>query len=95
MSKYIDIKIIIGNERTGKTKLLNKYTNNIFDDAYKQTILFEYGYKINLKDGKLYRFQLLEIAGNDENYGMTKKFATYALGCIIMSDATNIKTREE
>ena len=96
MSQLLDIKIIvIGNSGTGKTKLVNKYTKNFFDDEYKQTIISQFGFKIYEKDEKLYRIQLWDLAGNDKNYMVTKIFAKDAYGCIIISDATDIKTREE
>ena len=96
MSQFKEFKIlIIGDSRTGKTKLLNKYTKDIFDDEYKQTIVTEFGFKIYEKDGKLYRIQLWDLAGNDNNAMVTKIFAKDAHGCVIMFDATNIKTREE
>ena len=96
MSQLLDIKIIvIGNSGTGKTKLVNKYTKNFFDDEYKQTIVSQFGFKKYQKDGKLYRIQLWDLAGNDKNYMVTKIFAKDAYGCIIISDATDIKTREK
>ena len=96
MSQSKDIKIIIiGDTRTGKTKLVNKYTKDIFDDEYKQTIVTEFGFKLYEKDGKLYRIQLWDLAGKDKNAMVAKIFAKDAHGCVIMFDATNIKTREE
>ena len=96
MSQFKEFKIlIIGDSRTGKTKLLNKYTKDIFDDEYKQTIVTEFGFKKYEKDGKLYHIQLWDLAGNDNNAMVRKIFAKDAHGCVIMFDATNIKTREE
>ena len=91
-----DLKIIIiGNSYTGKTSLVNKWTKNIFNDIYKATILSEFGFKIFEKDGKLYRIQLWDVPGQDKNATATKIFAKDAHGCIIVSDATNLQTREE
>ena len=91
-----DLKIIvIGNSCTGKTSLVNKWTKNIFSDTYKETIVSEFGFKIFEKDGKLYRIQLWDLAGQDKNAMVTKIFSKDAHGCIIMSDATNIQTRKE
>ena len=49
-----DLKIIvIGTSGTGKTSLVNKWTKNLFSEAYKATIVSEFGFKIFEKDGKL------------------------------------------
>ena len=91
-----DLKIIvIGASGTWKTSLVNKWTKNLFSEAYKATIVSEFGFKIFEKDGKLYRIQLWDLAGQDKNAMVTKIFAKDAHGCIIMSDATNKQTREE
>ena len=96
MSYRTDFKIIIiGSSGTGKTSLVNKWTKNIFSDIYKATIVSEFGFKIFEKDGKLYRIQLWDLAGQDKNAMVTKIFAKDAHGCIIVSDATNLETREE
>ena len=91
-----DLKIIvIGTSGTGKTSFVNKWTKNIFSDTYKATIVSEFGFKIFDQDGKLYRIQLWDLAGQDKNAMVTKIFAKDAHGCVVMSDATNNETREE
>ena len=91
-----DLKIIvIGTSGTGKTSFVNKWTKNIFNDAYKATIVSEFGFKIFEHENKLYRIQLWDLAGQDQNAFVTKIFAKDAHGCVIMSDATKLKTREE
>ena len=91
-----DLKIIvIGTSGTGKTSFVNKWTKNIFSDTYKATIVSEFGFKIFEQDGKLYRIQLWDLAGQDKNAMVTKIFAKDAHGCVVMSDATNNQTREE
>ena len=91
-----DLKIIvIGTSGTGKTSFVNKWTKNVFSDAYKATIVSEFGFKIFDLDGKLYRIQLWDLAGQDKNAMVTKIFAKDAHGCVVMSDATNNQTREE
>ena len=91
-----DLKIIvIGNSGTGKTSFVNKWTKNIFSDTYKATIVSEFGFKIFEKDGKLYRIQLWDLAGQDKNAMVTKIFAKDSHGYIVMADATNLQTREE
>ena len=74
---------------------MNKWTKNIFSDTYKATIVSEFGFKIFEQEGKLYRIQLWDLAGQDKNAMVTKIFAKDAHGCVVMSDATNIQTRED
>ena len=82
-----DLKIIvIGKSGTGKTSFVNKWTKNIFSDTYKATIVSEYGFKIYEHNGKYYRIQLWDIAG---------QFAKGSHGAIVMCDATNPETRNE
>ena len=91
-----DLKIIvIGTSDTGKTSFVNKWTKNIFSDIYKATIVSEFGFKIFEEDGKLYGIQLLDLAGQDKNAMVTKIFAKDAHCCIVMSEPSNIQTREE
>ena len=95
-SETTDLKIIvIGKSGTGKTSYVNRWTKNIFSESYKATIVSEYGYKIYQHDGKLYRIQLWDIAGQDRNVKLTKTFAKKSHGCIVLSDAINIESRNE
>ena len=91
-----DLKIIvIGTSGTGKTSYVNKWTKNVFSDEYRPTIVSEFGFKVFEHEGKLFRIQLWDLAGQDKNSTVTKIFAKDSLGCIIVSDATNSKTLEE
>ena len=91
-----DLKImVIGKSGTGMTSYVNKWTKNIFTDSYKATIVSEYGFKIVEKNGKYYRIQLWDIAGQDKNAKLTKTFAKGSHGCVVMCDATNLDTRNE
>ena len=91
-----DFKIIvIGKSGSGKTSFVNKWIKNEFTEDYKATIVSEYGFKIYEHDGKFYRIQLWDIAGQDKNAKLTKTFAKDAHGAIVMCDATNPISREE
>ena len=39
-------------------------------------------------DGKLYRIQLWDLAGQDKSASITKIFARDAHGCMVVTDAT-------
>ena len=91
-----DLKIIvIGKSGTGKTSYVNRWTKKTFDENYKATIVSEYGFKIYEHEGKYYRIQLWDIAGQDKNVKITKTFAKNSHGCIIVCDATIPETRNE
>jgi len=91
-----DLKIIvIGTSGTGKTSFVNRWTKNIFNEEYKASIVSEFGFKIFENEGKLYRIQIWDLAGQDKDGTITKIFAKDSHGCVVMSDATNIETRKE
>ena len=95
-SKKFNLKILVlGNSGTGKTNFVNKYTKNIFKDEYKTTIASEFGYKVFEYNDKVYHIKLWDLAGRDKDGMVTQIFAKDAHGCVVMSDATNILTREE
>ena len=84
-----DLKIIvIGSSGTGKTSYVNKWTKNVFPEDYKAPVVSEFGFKIFEHNGKLYRIQIWDLAGQDKNSTITKIFAKDSHGCIILSDAT-------
>ena len=91
-----DLKIIvIGSTGTGKTSYVNKWTKNVFLEEYKATIVSEFGFKVFEQDGKLYRIQLWDLAGQDKNATVTKIFAKDSHGCVIVSDSTKPETLNE
>ena len=91
-----DLKIIVvGSAGTGKTSYVNKWTKNIFNNAYKPTIVSEFGFKVFEHNDKLYRIQLWDLAGQDKNSTITKIFAKESQGCIILSDASKPDSLEE
>ena len=84
-----DLKIIvIGSSGSGKTSFVNKWTKNIFNEEYKATIVSEFGFKVFEHEGKLYRIQIWDLAGQDKNATVTKIFAKDSHGCVIVTDAT-------
>ena len=91
-----DLKIIvIGNSGSGKTSFVRRWTKNIFEESYKATIVSEFGFKVFQIDGKIYRIQLWDLAGQDSNATITKIFAKDSQGCIVVTDATKTESRRE
>lgn len=87
--------IVIGQSGVGKTCYVNKWTKGTFSESYKATIVSEFGFKIFEDNNQLYRIQLWDLAGQDQNATVTKIFAKDAHGCIVMCSAIDKKTREE
>ena len=96
MADYTDLKVIvIGDSGTGKTSFITKWTKNTFSNTYKATNECEFGFKILSIEQTLYRIQLWDITGQDENQKITKIFAKNSHGCIVMTDAANVETRKK
>ena len=92
-----DFKIIVtGNNGTGKSSYVNKWTKNIFSDTYKTTNLPGSESKIfDNNDGRLYRIQIWDLSLQGKYAELTKIFAKDSHGVIIVSDATNSQKRED
>ncbi len=87
--------IIIGESCTGKTSYVRKLQNGSFDDNYKATIEPKFNLiKLEI-DKELYGIQLWEISAQEENLYKIKVCARDSFGCIVMTDATNDKTRKK
>ena len=91
-----DLKIIvIGKSGTGKTSYVNKWTKNEFTEDYKATIVSEYSHKIVDYEGRYYRIQLWDLAGQDKSAKITKTFAKGSHGCVVLCEANRLDTRNE
>ena len=91
-----DLKIIvIGSSGAGKTSFVTKWTKNTFQEDYKATVVSEFGFKVYEHDGKLYRIQIWDLAGQDKNTTVTKIFAKDSHGCVIITDVTRENNLEE
>ena len=73
---------------------MNKWTKNIFSDILKVVIVSEFWFKIFEQEGKLYRIQLWDLAGQNKNAMVTKIFLKDAHECVVMSDDTNLQTKQ-
>jgi len=91
-----DLKIlVVGCSGTGKTSFVKRWTKDEFKENYQATIVSEFGFKIHESNGNCYRIQLWDIGGQDKSPSMAKIFSRDSHGCVIISDATNLKTLEE
>lgn len=88
-----DLKIIIiGNTYSGKTSFVGKYIQDQFPDNYLATIVSDFSFKLHRFKDKLYKVQLWDLAGQDNNTLISRMFCRGAHGVIVMCDITNSKS---
>ena len=93
MYQISDLKIIvIGPPCTGKTSFVNMWTKNIFSEAYKATIVSEFGFRMYDFKGRKFRIQLWDIGGQDKTCAVAKIFAKDSHGCLVVSDVNDVNT---
>jgi small GTP-binding protein len=93
MYQVSDLKImVIGPPCTGKTSFVNMWTKNIFPEAYKATIVSEFGFRMYDFKGRKFRIQLWDIGGQDKTCAVAKIFAKDSHGCLVVSDVNDVNT---
>jgi len=96
MSSKNEFKIIIiGNSKTGKTSYSKKWSENSFSEDYQPTFFGENKTKEIEIDKKTYKISLFDLPGED-NFPptFTNMLGKNTNGCIIISDALDINTRD-
>ena len=81
--------IIIGDPSVGKSNILLKYVHNKFTNEYQSTIGVEFAAKnINI-DGKIFRIQIWDTAGQENFRSLTRSYFKNSACAIITYDITN------
>jgi small GTP-binding protein len=78
--------VIIGDSAVGKSKIVSRYTRNIFQENTKSTIGVEYGNKILVIDGVKIKVQIWDTAGQEKYKSLTNAYYKSAKGAIIVFD---------
>lgn len=63
--------VIIGDSGVGKSNILLRYINNTFSDEFKTTVGVEFGAKNLEVNGRIYRIQIWDTAGQENFRGAT------------------------
>ena len=66
--------IIIGDSAVGKSNILLRYTNDSFSNEFQATIGVEFGAKNLTIDGKTYRVQIWDTAGQEQFRSITRAY---------------------
>ena len=91
-----DLKVILlGNVSSGKTSIVERYINNIFQEKIRATISPNFAYKLIKKNNIIYRVHFWDIPGQDRSPQITSVFCRDAHGFIFCCDALVKKSRED
>ena len=87
--------LLLGDTSVGKTCFLMRYTDNTFQEIHMSTIGLEKKKKnVQLDDGKMYKIQIWDTAGQDRFRSITKNYYKGAHGIVLIYDITDKKTFE-
>ena len=81
--------ILIGDGRVGKTSIINKYINNIFDEGEEMTINSSYCERDVLFNDKKYKFSFWDTAGQEKFNSITPIYYRDAKGVLLVYDISN------
>ena len=86
---YLLKYIIIGDPSVGKSNLLLKYAHNKFTNEYQATIGVEFGAKNLTINGKIFRIQIWDTAGQENFRSITRAYYKNSVCAIVAYDITN------
>ena len=88
MSTIDEIKLLtLGNASVGKSSIILKYTDNIFDSNSLSTLGVDFKQKkIKLKNGNIIKLQIYDTAGQERFKSVSHSFIKKAEGVILMYD---------
>ena len=81
--------IIIGDSAVGKSNILLRYTNDSFSNEFQATIGVEFGAKNLIIDGKTYRVQIWDTAGQEQFRSITRAYYKNSVCACVVYDITN------
>lgn len=88
--------LVIGEPGIGKTSLIRRYVDGIFDKHYCATLGVDFALKIvPWENGISIRLQLWDIAGQERFSSMTRVYYKQATACVIIFDITRRSTFQE
>lgn len=92
---YLFKILLIGDSGVGKTCLLLKFTDDVFQTSYISTIGVDFRIKtINLEDGKVAKLQMWDTAGQERFRTITSSYYRGAHGVIIVYDVGDRRSFE-
>ncbi|XP_034489053.1 ras-related protein rab7-like isoform X2 [Drosophila innubila] len=81
--------LLLGNPNVGKTALVNRYVNEVFDNNYKVTIGADYFTKDIFLADRIASLQIWDTAGMERFQSLGSAFYRGADCCVLVFDVTN------
>ena len=80
---------VIGNSAVGKSSIISRYVENVFEWNLIHTIGIDFKSKMIDIEDKTIELQLWDTAGQEKFHSVTPSFCRNALGVVLMYDLTN------
>lgn len=93
MGKSIKLKLIVlGDQFSGKSSILNRYKNNVFMDYSVSTIGVDFVTKTIIKDDNEYIFNMWDTSGQEKFNSIITSYYRNILVALVVFDLSNTKS---
>ncbi len=92
MYNYIFKIIIIGDAGVGKSNILLQFIEKEFQKIHDMTLGVEFGSKVISADGKKYKLQIWDTAGQEAFRSITRSYYRGSIGCLLVYDVSQKST---
>ena len=89
---YLLKYVIIGDSGVGKSNILLRYINNKFSEDFKTTVGVEFGAKNLEVNGRIYRIQIWDTAGQENFRSIARAYYKNSICACVVYDITNRKS---
>ena len=86
---YLFKLLIIGDSGAGKSAILKRFTDHVFNDSFISTIGVDFSIRTINLDGKTIKLQIWDTAGQERFRTITASYYRGAHGIMIVFDLTN------
>ncbi len=92
---YIFKLVLIGDTCVGKSCILVRFSDDIFDDNYVTTIGVDFRFKTMVVKNKVVKIQIWDTAGQERYKAITRAYYKGAKGAFIVYDITRKETFDD